>query len=154
MTPCPRSHTDEESFGKALLAEHNRLRKKHASPAMKWSPAAAAKAEVWAKHLAGSGTLQHGNHEGMGQNLAYKMGQDLTAQDVASMWYGEISDYNFSNPGFKSSTGHFTQMVWASSLQIGAAKSVRGNQSYVVANYFPPGNITNDGQFEKNVKRP
>lgn len=90
----------------------------------------------------------------MGQNLAYKMGQELTADDVANMWYQESSKYNYNNPGFRNGTGHFTQMVWSDTTHMGAARVVRGNQSYVVANYTPPGNITNNGQFEKNVRRP
>jgi uncharacterized protein YkwD len=141
-------------FGKSLLSASNKLRAKHASPPLKWSPPAAAKAKEWARHLAKSGTLQHGNHEGMGQNLAYKMGQELSAQEVANMWYDEISKYDYNNPGFKSGTGHFTQLIWASSTQMGAAIVTQGNRSYVVANYSPPGNITNDGQFQLNVKRP
>lgn len=81
------------------------------------------------------------------------MGQELTAEEVANMWYEEISDYDYDHPGFRSGTGHFTQMVWASSTQMGAAIVTQGNRSYVVANYTPPGNITNEGQFQLNVKR-
>lgn len=137
-----------------LLAANNKLRAKHRSPPLKWSQSAASKAKEWASYLADNGTLQHGNHEGMGQNLAYKTGQEFTAQEVADIWYREISNYDYNQPGFRSSTGHFTQMVWADSTQMGASKMVRGNQSYVVANYSPPGNITNKGQFERNVRRP
>ena len=142
------------NFGQSLLVASNKLRAKHGSPPFKWSSSAAAKAKQWARHLAESGTLQHGNHEGMGQNLAYKTGQELSAQEVANMWYEEISDYDFAHPGFKSNTGHFTQLVWASSTEMGAAVVTQGNRSYVVANYIPAGNITNGGQFELNVRRP
>ena len=142
-----------DSFGKALLSANNKLRSQHGSSPLKWSSSAASKAQEWATHLAKSGTLQHGNHEGMGQNLAYKMGQELTAQEVADMWYQEISNYDFNRPGFSSNTGHFTQMIWADSTEMGAARAVSGNRSFVVANHTPPGNITNRGQFEKNVKR-
>lgn len=148
------SRPGPDSFGKSLLSATNKLRAKHGSPPMKWSPEAASKAQEWAAHLAKSGTLQHGNHKGMGQNLAYKMGQELSAGEFANMWYEEISDYDFNRPGFRSSTGHFTQMVWKSSTEMGAAIVTQGNRAYVVANYIPPGNITNEGQFELNVKRP
>ena len=120
---------------------------------MKWSSAAATKANEWANHLVKSGTLEHGNHKDMGQNLAMKMGAEFTAQEVADMWYNEISHYNFDHPGFRSGTGHFTQMIWASTTHMGAAKVSKGNHSIVVANYIPPGNITNKGQFENNVRR-
>jgi ves G 5 allergen, putative len=46
--------------------------------------------------------------------------------------------------------GHFTQLVWKTSkkLGIGQAKGASGNV-YVVANYYPPGNII--GEFGSNV---
>ena len=49
--------------------------------------------------------------------------------------------------------GHFTQLIWASScdIGIGIARS-RSGKVMVVANYRPPGNIT--GQFKKNVFLP
>lgn len=137
-----------------MLAAHNKLRDKHESSHLQWSRPAAAKAKEWARSLSDSGKLQHGNNEGMGQNLAYKSGQELTAQEVADMWYQESSEYDYNKPGFSSNTGHFTQMVWGNTTHMGAALVVSGNRSYVVANYMPPGNITNPGQFEKNVRRP
>ena len=154
LSPIINIFSLAESFGKMLLAAHNKLRDKHGSPHLQWSKPAAAKAKSWARHLANIGKLQHGNHEGMGQNLAYKSGQDLTAQEVGDMWYNEISHYDYNRPGFSSNTGHFTQLVWAGTSHMGAARVTKGNHSYVVANYTPPGNITNPGQFERNVKRP
>ena len=50
---------------------------------------------------------------------------------------------------FDSATGHFTQLVWASTLKVGVAVSPNG--LFVVANYSPPGNYLGAGQFEENV---
>lgn len=49
--------------------------------------------------------------------------------------------------------GHFTQLIWASScdIGIGIARS-RTGKVMVVANYRPPGNIS--GQFQENVLPP
>ena len=145
------STTDE--FGAEILSAHNRYRSKHGSNKLKWSAEAASKAQTWANHLAKTGSLQHGGSDGMGQNLAYKSGGQLSGQDVADMWYSEIKHYNFSRPGFSSNTGHFTQMVWAATTHVGAGRVVKGNQTFVVANYTPAGNITNTGFFEQNVKK-
>ena len=38
------------------------------------------------------------------------LGTELTGKYATDMWYEEIKDYNFNNPGFKSGTGHFTQV--------------------------------------------
>ena len=78
---------------------------------------------------------------------------DMSGQQATDMWYKEIKDYNFSKPGFGSKTGHFTQMVWASTTHMGAAKEVKGSHCFVVANYLPPGNMNMRGEFEKNVKK-
>lgn len=139
-----------DQFSRDLIQEHNSYRRKHDSPPLKWSQDAAAKAQEWADHLASTGRLQHGNHEGMGQNLAYYSGGTLTAAHTAEMWYNEIENYNFSRPGFASNTGHFTQMIWASTKEIGIGRAIKGQTTYVVANYTPPGNV--QGRFEQNVK--
>ena len=50
----------------------------------------------------------------MGQNLYQKtvIGTELEVKgrEVVDSWYSEISNYNYSQPGFSSSTGHFTQV--------------------------------------------
>lgn len=66
------------------------------------------------------------------------------------MWYDEIKDYNFDNPGNFGGTGHFTQVVWAGSSEMGVAKAGEGDGTqYVVARYSPAGNVM--GQFKENV---
>ena len=58
--------------------------------------------------------------------------------------------YDFKNPGFKSGTGHFTQLVWKGSKQIGCGAACNSNNKcYLTCNYYPPGNYL--GQFENNV---
>ena len=143
-----------DPFGRALLEAHNKYRRRHGSPKLKWSSEAAKKAQEWAEHLARTGTLGHGDHEGMGQNIAYKSGAELSGEEAAAQWYEENKNYDYSQPGFASNTGHFTQMVWHDTTSMGSGRAVKGRSTYVVANYTPPGNITNQGYFERNVKRP
>lgn len=43
-------------------------------------------------------------------------------------------------------------MVWKSSKKLGVGKATASDgSSFVVARYFPAGNITNQGHFENNV---
>jgi len=35
------------------------------------------------------------------------------------MWYNEINKYNYTSPGFSKETGHFTQVVWKNSKELG-----------------------------------
>jgi len=53
-----------------------------------------------------------------------------------------LEDFNF--------IGHFTQVVWKGSTELGIGKaSGRNGGTFVVANYNPPGNF--GGQYNQNV---
>lgn len=66
------------------------------------------------------------------------------------MWYEEIDLYDFNNPGFSSDTGHFTQLVWKSTTDVGCGLSISGsNKIYAVSHYSPPGNFR--GEYTENV---
>jgi hypothetical protein len=66
-------------------------------------------------------------------------------------WYNELSLYNYSSPGFSSATGHFTQVIWLGSTQvgIGIAYNSANTTVTVVGNYYPAGNVI--GSFPANV---
>jgi hypothetical protein len=52
------------------------------------------------------------------------------------MWYNEVKDYNFNNPGFGGSTGHFTQLVWVGTTELGCGVAIsNSNKIYGVCNY-------------------
>lgn len=66
-------------------------------------------------------------------------------------WYDEIKFYNFNQPKFSAETGHFTQVIWKNSQQLGVGLAYTNDQRsvYVVAQYTPPGNVLN--VFQSNV---
>ena len=78
-------------------------------------------------------------------------GANLTGRQATEMWYEESDKYRYNSPGFSTGTGHFTQIVWAASTEMGAgiAESSSGAQ-FVVARYTPPGNVLN--KFGDNVR--
>ena len=69
--------------------------------------------------------------------------------------YNEVCDpgYDFSNGGFSSGTGHFTQVVWKESTVLGLGRveiDRRGMKcAYIVGRYKPRGNMR--GKFPENV---
>ena len=89
-----------------------------------------------------SQTTFHGKW--MGENLYWSTGMTLTGNNPVDRWYNEISDYNFeegkSNGGV---TGHFTQVVWKSSRELGIGYYCKGTSCCVVGNYYPGGNYNN-----------
>lgn len=78
---------------------------------------------------------------------------EYRCQRAAEVWYNEESQYNYLNPNPGRANGHFTQMVWKASKELGCAKghSLRGKtiSIYVVCHYSPAGNYI--GEFKQNV---
>uniref|UniRef100_A0A1B0ABE4 SCP domain-containing protein n=1 Tax=Glossina pallidipes TaxID=7398 RepID=A0A1B0ABE4_GLOPL len=70
-------------------------------------------------------------------------GGKATADEVVTSWYEQIKNYNFKKPGFSGNTGHFTQLVWKDSKELGAAKHVSGTSTYIVCFYDPSVPIVN-----------
>jgi len=133
---------------RGLLTAHNQLRARHCAPALAWSRRLAQVAQAWADRLARRCALEHSRGR-LGENLAAGTAGSMSAADVARLWYSEVRGYNFRRGGFSMNTGHFTQLVWRSSAQLGCGASVcRGLQIWV-CNYDPPGNV--QGNFPRNV---
>ena len=61
--------------------------------------------------------------------------------------------YNFGSGGFSGGTGHFTQVVWKGSTQLGIGRAEIQQQgmkcAYIVGRYKPAGNMM--GDFPANV---
>ena len=136
------------------LDRHNILRAKHGCPALTHNPELSKKAQAYADNLASRDVMEHSNcqwgDKQVGENLAMCSGQAMTGEFMTDMWYDEIKDYDFDNPGFNMATGHFTQVVWKDTKEVGfgVAKAKSGS-IYSVGNYYPPGNY--QGQFDTNV---
>lgn len=144
----------------AALARHNELRARHGAPSLEWSDALARSAQYMASRC----VFIH-SRSGLGENLL--MGSADLARAV-TMWYGEIYYYNFDEPGFDMSTGHFTQVAWMSTRQVGCALDdcddgvvvplsnggsvTVKNTQLVVCQYWPAGNVI--GDFARNVAPP
>ena len=139
-----------DSFHKDLLDRHNVLRERHDAPSLKWSGEIQQWAQEWAEKIAGEDRMYHRQPNKYGENIYWISGGKPEGASIVDAWYNEIKDYRFKRPGFSSQTGHFTQVVWKGSAELGcgAARSRRGGL-YVVCNYSPPGNYL--GRFPENV---
>ncbi|ODV93974.1 hypothetical protein PACTADRAFT_19980, partial [Pachysolen tannophilus NRRL Y-2460] len=135
------------TFASEILEEHNSKRALNQAPALTWNSTLETYAANYASEYdCSSGVLEHSDGP-YGENLA--LGYDtIPAVDA---WYDEISLYNFSDPGFSESTGHFTQVVWVSSVQLGCAYKDCGSYygQYTICEYSPAGNVL--GEFAENV---
>jgi len=143
-----------DSFKKQLLDRHNFHRYVHAAPPLVWNDTIANYAQEWAEKNARANRMFHRTAHKYGENIYMMSGGTPTGNQVVDSWYSEIKYYNFNRPGFGYNTGHFTQVVWKSTKQLGCGWANSSNGGiYVVCNYSPAGNITNPGRFAANVLR-
>ncbi|ODV58808.1 CAP domain-containing protein, partial [Ascoidea rubescens DSM 1968] len=138
-----------KSYLSELLNNHNAKRALHGVSDLVWDEEVYQYAKSFADAYScpADGMLSHSDGS-YGENLAAGFS---SAASVVDAWYEEIQYYNFNNPGFSMATGHFTQLVWASTDKLGCAykdcNTIYGR--YVVCNYSPPGNVI--GHFAANV---
>lgn len=137
------------SFDSDILAEHNNKRALHGVPELSWDNTLAKYAQDYADAYScpADGALKHSGGP-YGENLAAGYS---SAAAVVDAWYNEIKNYDFSNPGFNSNTGHFTQVVWkdTSKLGCGYKKCDTSFGYYVVCSYSSAGNVIGTNWSEK-----
>ncbi|XP_068560027.1 Golgi-associated plant pathogenesis-related protein 1-like [Cebidichthys violaceus] len=143
----------DKSFQREFLETHNVYRAKHNTPQMTLSGELTASAQKWADHLLAISALQHSvTNDGENIfNMSSSAPINLTGKEAVDLWYGEIKDYNWSIPGFSGVTGHFTQVVWKDSTELGVGMATDGKKVFVVGQYRPAGNMNMAGYFDKNV---
>jgi uncharacterized protein YkwD len=129
-----------------IVTMHNTYRAQHCVPPLTWSAELAASAQKWADNCWFGHDAKRGH---IGENIAW--GGDRSAASAVEAWYREVKDYNYAKPGLVTGIGHFTQMVWKDSKQIGCgvAKCYLGTVRLWVCRYAPTGNWR--GKFPQNV---
>lgn len=150
--PPPPEPKRESSGGMAdgFIAAHNRYRAKHCAPPLTWSKKLADVAQSWANQLKAKGCVfGHSPGARYGESLGAGTIGALDPESTVEMWYDEIKKYKWPNGGFSMETGHFTQLVWTTTKQVGCGHvQCKGNDIYV-CEYDPPGNW--EGQYRQHV---
>ena len=135
------------------MQSHNKYRNLHHVPPLKLNKEICEIAQSYAENLANRNIFVHSDNkykgDSLGENLYMCKGKEATGEYATKCWYDEIKTHNF-NGDFQNETGHFTQVIWKDSKEVGfgIAKN-KGGYTYVVGNYFPAGNIL--GRFKQNV---
>ncbi|XP_064616338.1 uncharacterized protein LOC135480434 isoform X2 [Liolophura sinensis] len=159
MLPSQRvvSNMPGTKFVDELIQSHNEYRRRHQVSPLRHSPELSDIAQAWAEQLARDNGFQHSKsrHEGqpLGENISLKWSSrsdSYSGKDVSDQWYSEIQMYQFGCEPRSTNCGHFTQMVWRDSKEIGVGKAqTPDGKTIVVANYKPAGNFL--GKFSQNV---
>ncbi|EME79984.1 uncharacterized protein MYCFIDRAFT_18029, partial [Pseudocercospora fijiensis CIRAD86] len=143
--------TMSSSFQNEVLNSTNWYRAQHEAAPLTWNSTLASYAQDYAKNCIWK-------HSGgpYGENLASNF---QTPTLAISAWAQEEKTYNYAHGKFSEKEGHFTQLVWQNTTQIGcglvqcdnndaADSGVKG--AYLVCEYSPRGNV--EGQFKENVE--
>ncbi|XP_075893876.1 cysteine-rich venom protein tigrin-like [Nelusetta ayraudi] len=113
---------------------------------MRWNDEAAANAQSWADGC----SLKHSHSaqrristSGCGENLYMASGKNSWSSAI-QMWYDEVKDFKYGVGSFNGGVvGHYTQVVWYKSFQVGCAMAYCPDAKYkyfYVCQYCPPGN--------------
>lgn len=143
LTPAPTGDADR------LVAAHNKVRAQHCAAPLTWSTKLAQVAQQWANTLRDQGCKFGHSGGSYGENLAAGTTGAMDPEAVVAMWYDEVKGYSFQQPGFSMQTGHFTQVVWRSTTQVGCGMAQCNGNDIWVCEYDPPGNW--EGQYKQQV---
>lgn len=143
-----------------MLTAHNAVRAPLGLPSLQWSAPLANYAQAWATTLASryGCTMQHRSEQGrdewqVGENLFWSGPrrwtdgrielEPISPSRVAALWADEVRDYDYASNQCRSGAqcGHYTQMVWRNTQELGCAAAVCGDLGQIwVCNYYPAGN--------------
>lgn len=154
-SPGDASWTSDSTFRSSCLNSTNSWREHHNATALSWNATLASVAQKWTAKC-----LWEHSGSGFGENLAIGY-PDVS--DSIDGWGYERSKYNFESPQFTEQTGHFSQLVWKGSKQVGCGRTFCGSASntqkraqkadsgwFLACEYYPPGNVA--GEYEANVQ--
>jgi pathogenesis-related protein 1 len=157
-TVPPTVSTPEQlsAFQRDMVDAHNNTRAAASptpSPALDpvgWSDRAETLALDWAMKC----KFEHRPNNTMGENLAIYSTSDVATAEIAALWSDEGTDYDYNaNACRGAQCGHYTQMVWRSSVGIGCAVAACedipgfGAGALWVCNYDPPGNYIGERPY-------
>ncbi|KAJ5171230.1 Allergen V5/Tpx-1-related protein [Penicillium coprophilum] len=112
--PLSPSYTSLDKFKDDMLKVTNEYRANHEASPLEWNDTLAEYSREWAEAC-----IWKHSKSSYGENLAFGY-SNASAAVIA--WGEERDMYNFVKPtGFTEETGHFTQLVWKSTTQVGCA---------------------------------
>jgi hypothetical protein len=129
-----------------LLTAHNLERDRVGVPRLRWSPKLAREAQDWADTLASSERFEHSQSD-EGENLWMGTAGRYSAEAMISGFVEEVRHFKagqfpeVSKTGSWHDVGHYTQLIWPKTREVGCAVSRASKDEVLVCRYFPAGNV-------------
>ena len=150
----------ERSGGGAIaaraLAAHNAERERLRLPRLKWNRKLESEAGEWARHLSRLGMLQHADQRGRnstGENLWMGSAGGWPVEAMVGMFIDEKKHYrhgsfpDISRTGNWADVGHYSQIVWRDTQEVGCALVTGRGNDVLVCRYWPAGNVWGQKAF-------
>jgi hypothetical protein len=143
----PRPLTSTEQ---TWLAEHNFERDAVGLPPLRWNPSLASDARGWAEDLAARRAFHHSPdllRIRQGENLWRGSARRYEAWQMIDGFLAERRHFrpgtfpDVSATGRWSDVGHYTQIIWPETREVGCALAANTRDEVLVCRYWPAGNV-------------
>jgi hypothetical protein len=145
----PATSSASVGFEQRVLAEQNAERARLGVAPLRWNPELAQAAQRWADRLAATGRFEHAP-----ENPAAPEGENLWAgtrgyyapEAMVDAWVREKRYFrpgvfpDNSTTGQVEDVGHYTQLIWRATGEVGCAKATGAREDYLVCRYAEAGN--------------
>jgi hypothetical protein len=143
----------QDSFEVQLLQAHNLERRLFQDTPMVWDVRLASDADAYAAELSRTGRWGHSPPErrvGQGENLWTGTRAAFNLASMVREWTDEKRFFrsgvfpNVSRSGSWHDVGHYTQIVWPTTIRVGCGLRSSRDWDYLVCRYANPGNVIGD----------
>lgn len=130
-----------------LLAAHNVEREAFDVKPLRWNRKLAADAARWARKLAEANMLAHAAQSGQGENLWAGSSGIFSPEEMVGLWAAEKQNFQYgvfpdnSRTGDLADVGHYTQIIWANTREVGCAIARGDYADFLVCRYSNGGNV-------------
>jgi len=128
------------AFSRGMLAAHNQIRARVDVQPLIWSASLAARAQDWANQLLRQDRFYHRPNSNVGENIFEISGGHASPAEVVEDWASEARQYNYRANACRGRCGHYTQVVWRGTRELGCAVASENGREVWVCNYSPHGN--------------
>lgn len=144
------------SFEARVLATHNQERASLGIAPLRWNAELAASAQSWADRLAASGRFEHAPEDRYapeGENLWAGTRGHYEPEAMVDAWIREKRFFRTgtfpdnSTTGRLEDVGHYTQLVWKATREVGCARATGKREDFLVCRYAQAGNYIGEKPF-------
>ena len=144
------------SFEDRILSEHNRERAALGLAPLAWDDTLAQSAQRWADYLAATGRFEHApenRNAPEGENLWAGTRGYYAPEAMVDAW---IREKKYFRPGLfpdnsitgrVEDVGHYTQLVWRATTEVGCAHAAGQAEDILVCRYAAAGNYRGERPF-------